>query len=108
MFEESQKKLQNYIKYKTLCDFIAGGFAGFCSVMFNNPVDVIKTNLQGLEAHKYGGFVGCAKHIMETEGPLGFYKGVGPRLARVILDVGLTFTIYNQIRRVMLALFEEK
>lgn len=76
--------------------------------MFNNPIDVIKTNLQGLEAHKYGGVMGCAKHIITHEGPLGFYKGVGPRLARVILDVGLTFTIYNQIRRIMLALFEQK
>jgi hypothetical protein len=44
---------------------------------------------------------------MKNEGPLGFYKGVGPRLARVILDVGLTFTIYNQIRRLMLAMFAQ-
>ena len=33
-----------------MCDLLSGGFAGFCSVMFNNPVDVIKTNMQGLEA----------------------------------------------------------
>lgn len=52
--------------------------------------------------------MGCATHIMKEEGPVGFYKGVGPRLARVILDVGLTFTIYNQIRSVMLVLFEDK
>lgn len=40
---------------------IAGGFAGFCSVMANNPVDVIKTRMQGVEAHRYSGFGDCAK-----------------------------------------------
>ena len=74
---------------------MSGGFAGFCSVMFNNPIDVVKTSLQGLDAHKYGGFVGAFSHIFKAEGIPGFYKGVAPRLARVILDVALTFTIYN-------------
>lgn len=95
VFEDTQKHLSQYIKYKILCDFLSGGFAGFCSVMFNNPIDVIKTNLQSLEAAKYGGFVGAFSYILRNEGIGGFYKGVGPRLARVILDVALTFTIYN-------------
>ena len=83
------------------CDFLSGAFAGFCSVMFNNPIDVIKTNLQGMEAAKYGGVMGCFTHIMKNEGPLGFYKGVGPRLARVILDVAITFSVFNQLKRLM-------
>jgi len=77
-----------------MVDLLSGGFAGFCSVMFNNPIDVIKTNQQGLDAHK-GGFMGAFQHILQTEGVPGFSKGVAPRLARVILDVALTFTIYN-------------
>ena len=77
---------------------MAGGFAGFCSVMANNPVDVVKTNMQGEESAKYSGFIGCFTHILRTEGPMGFYKGVGPRLCRVILDVAITFAIYNQLR----------
>lgn len=81
---------------------MSGGFAGFCSVMFNNPIDVIKTSMQGLDAAKYNGFAGVFTHILTNEGPMGFYKGVGPRLARVILDVALTFTIYNQIKRMVL------
>ena len=101
MFEETQKKLNTFMTWKVVADIIAGGFAGFCSVMFNNPVDVIKTNLQGLEAQKYGGFTGCFTHILKTEGPFGFYKGVGPRLARVILDVAITFSVFNSIKRVV-------
>lgn len=50
VFEETQKTLSPFITYKVLCDLMAGGFAGFCSVMFNNPVDVVKTNMQGLDA----------------------------------------------------------
>jgi hypothetical protein len=46
--------------------------------------------------------MGVFNHILVNEGPRGFYKGVGPRLARVILDVALTFTIYNQIKRLVL------
>ncbi len=45
--------------------------------------------------------MGAFSYILRNEGIAGFYKGVGPRLARVILDVALTFTIYNQIRRVV-------
>lgn len=102
VFEDTQKRLQQFIKYKILVDLLSGGFAGFCSVMFNNPIDVIKTNLQGLDAAKYGGFVGAFSYTLRNEGPMGFYKGVGPRLARVILDVALTFTIYNQIKRLVM------
>ncbi len=45
--------------------------------------------------------MGAFSYILRNEGIGGFYKGVGPRLARVILDVALTFTIYNQIRRIV-------
>jgi solute carrier family 25 citrate transporter 1 len=102
VFEDTQKKLNQFLKYKMLVDFLSGGFAGFCSVMFNNPIDVIKTNMQSMDAAKYGGFFGVFNHILANEGPMGFYKGVGPRLARVILDVALTFTIYNQIKRLVM------
>lgn len=108
MFEDTQKFLQNYIKWKALCDFLSGAFAGFCSTMFNNPIDVVKTNMQGLEAHKYGGTLGCFSYIMKHEGPLGFYKGVGPRLARVILDVAITFSIFNSLKRLLVKMLAQE
>ena len=51
VFTDTTKILQKKIEFKALCDFMAGGFAGFCSTMFNNPVDVIKTRMQGVNAH---------------------------------------------------------
>ena len=67
--------------------------------MANNPVDVIKTKMQGVDAHKYNGFMDVGRHIIKEQGFLGFYSGVVPRLARVILDVALTFSIFGALKR---------
>ena len=99
VFEDTKKTLTNYIPYKVLVDLLSGAFAGFCSTMFNNPVDVVKTKMQGLEASKYKGFGDCFTQIYRTNGFMGFYMGVGPRLARVVLDVALTFAIFHQLKR---------
>ena len=50
VYTDTAKLLEQYIHVKMVTDLIAGGFAGFCSVMANNPVDVIKTRLQGVQA----------------------------------------------------------
>ena len=45
MFTDTRQRLSPYFGNKILVDLIAGGFSGFCSVMFNNPIDVIKTKM---------------------------------------------------------------
>ena len=45
VYSDTSAFLQQYIPYKVVSDLLAGGFAGFCSVMANNPVDVIKTRM---------------------------------------------------------------
>lgn len=72
-----------------------GGFAGACSVFGNTPLDVVKTRMQGLEASRYKNTFDCARQILTHEGPLAFYKGTMPRMARVCLDVAITFMIYD-------------
>lgn len=99
VYTDSAKFLSDYISYKMLCDLIAGGFAGAVSVFANNPIDVIKTKMQGVDAGKFTGFNDCAKHILKADGPFGFYSGVRPRLARVVLDVALTFSIFGALKR---------
>jgi solute carrier family 25 (mitochondrial citrate transporter), member 1 len=84
---------------------MAGAFAGFCSVMANNPIDVVKTNMQGLDAKRYNGFLDCFAQIWKGEGFKGFYKGVLPRILRVCLDVALTFSIFNSVKRGMIKYF---
>ncbi|XP_043856585.1 tricarboxylate transport protein, mitochondrial-like [Dromiciops gliroides] len=66
-----------------------GAIAGVASVFGNTPPDVIKTQMQGLEAHKY--------QIMKHEGLKAFYKGTVPCLGRVCLDVAIVFIIYDEV-----------
>ena len=105
MHGELKRELTPYFKSTILVDFIAGVSAGICSVFVNNPIDVVKTNMQGMEAEKYKGNLDCFKTIARNEGFKGFYKGVTPRMCRVGLDVGLTFTIFNQMNDVIIGLY---
>lgn len=99
VFEDTKKMLSNTIPYKVVVDLASGAFAGFCSTMANNPVDVVKTKMQGIDAHKYNGFADCFGQVWSKYGIAGFYRGIGPRLVRVILDVSLTFAIFHQLKR---------
>ncbi len=99
VFDETKKRLSNYCSMKTPVEMVSGAFAGFCSSMLNNPIDVVKTKMQGKDAAKYAGFVDCFKQIYATHGWLGFYAGIGPRLIRVMLDVSLTFSLYHSLKR---------
>jgi len=45
VFDETKKKLMKICSYKTPVELTAGAFAGFCSTMFNNPIDVVKTKM---------------------------------------------------------------
>ena len=67
----------------------AGAFAGGVSVLLFQGIDVIKSRMQGLDAHKYKSSLDCLSQLIKNEGVLALYKGVGPRLARVCCEVGI-------------------
>lgn len=81
--------------------FLIGGVAGAASVFGNTPIDVIKTRMQGLDAHLYKNTWDCVKKTWAEEGPLAFYKGTVPRLSRVCFDVAFVFTIYEQVMKLL-------
>jgi len=85
------------IKNPTLQNFIGGMIAGGISVYVNNPIDVVKTKMQGLEAKQYKNTLDCAWTILKTQGPMFFYKGVTPRVARVCGDAAISFTVYYRL-----------
>ncbi|XP_007899999.1 tricarboxylate transport protein B, mitochondrial [Callorhinchus milii] len=78
-----------------------GAIAGAASVFGNTPLDVVKTRMQGLEAHKYKSTWDCAFKIMKHEGLFAFYKGTVPRLGRVCLDVAIVFIIYEEVVKIL-------
>ncbi|XP_051973721.1 tricarboxylate transport protein A, mitochondrial-like isoform X3 [Xyrauchen texanus] len=78
-----------------------GATAGAASVFGNTPLDVVKTRMQGLEAHRYKSTMDCAFQILKNEGPQAFYKGTVPRLGRVCLDVAIVFVLYEEIVKLL-------
>jgi solute carrier family 25 citrate transporter 1 len=65
----------------------------------NNPIDVVKTQMQGLGAERYKGTIDCFKTILREEGPMGFYKGVMPRMTRVFFEMSLSFAIFDALKK---------
>jgi len=57
--------------------------------------------MQGLEAQKYTSTGHCVKEILKNEGPMAFYKGVGPRLTRVCCEVAITMSLYGEVVKVL-------
>jgi solute carrier family 25 citrate transporter 1 len=74
---------------------VSGAAAGVVSVLVNQPVDVVKSNMQGLHASRYRGAVHCAIVTVREDGLRGLYKGLLPRVARVAVEVSLTFALFE-------------
>lgn len=108
VYEDTKRVLKNLGMTDVLATLIGGGVAGAASVFANTPVDVIKTLMQGLEAHKYKNSVDCFMQVLKNEGVRGLYKGTVPRLSRVVLDVAITFTLYEQITKAINIVWPEK
>lgn len=79
LFLGLQKFFSPYFNSNVLRDLVTGSMTGVLCVMLNQPLDVLKTNLQGLNAHNYKGAMDCAKQIIRKEGFGGLYKGFKPR-----------------------------
>jgi solute carrier family 25 (mitochondrial citrate transporter), member 1 len=108
VYDETKDHIANFLGLEvkhTLVSFLAGGIAGAASVFANTPVDVVKTQMQGLDAKKYKNGLDCFVKTFQNEGIRGLYKGTVPRLSRVVLDVALTFTLYEKISAIMNKIF---
>lgn len=84
---------------------MSGAFAGGVSVLLFQGIDVVKSRMQGLDAGKYSNSLMCFKEILKNEGPMAFYKGVGPRLTRVCCEVAITMSLYGEIVKMLNAVW---
>lgn len=77
---------------------LAGGcLAGCLGALGNTPVDTIKSRMQGLESGRYTSVVHCAKTMVKEEGWMSLYKGLLPRMGRVLPGQGIIFMSYSMI-----------
>ena len=88
-------------KITTYQSFIGGMIGGSISTVCNNPIDVVKTRMQGLNSHQYNSTLNCIRIIIKKEGVYAFYKGLIPRLMRVIPGQGIIFASYEKISHVL-------
>ncbi|KAG7808833.1 hypothetical protein KL921_003915 [Ogataea angusta] len=84
---------------------VCGAVAGDALWISSYPLDVVKSRLQsdgfGRTSRYKGSVVEVAKHIMRHEGPLGFWKGIGPTLLRAIPCSAATFTTVEYVLRLL-------
>ena len=86
------------------CGMLAGGLSVFVTM----PFDVVKTQMQGLDAGRYSSTVDCVRKVWREDGLLAFWRGTTPRLGRVMCSGGITFTAYEIAMKQILQLWPDK
>lgn len=85
---------------------LIGGLSGGMGPIVNNPLDVVKTRMQkqvtvpGKEP-KYKGLGQSIVVIAKEEGPLALWKGITPRLLRIMPGQAITFMTYEAVTKQM-------
>lgn len=88
-------------RIKLLWEFIAGGVAGGCQVIFTNPLEIVKIRLQvqGETARVEGVAPKGAVHIVRQLGILGLYRGASACLLRDIPFSAIYFPTYSHLKK---------
>lgn len=76
---------------------IFGVISGAATVLGNTPLDMIKKRLKSFKSHRNKKTMDCTAEILREGGPGAFFKGSVIRMARVCIDVALTFMIYESL-----------
>jgi solute carrier family 25 citrate transporter 1 len=82
---------------------LLGGISGGIGPLINNPLDVVKTRMQkqvitpGGKTPKYRGLVQSCMVIAKEEGTIALWKGITPRLMRIMPGQAITFMTYEAV-----------
>ena len=88
-------------------NLLSGGCAGTIASCITNPLEVVKTQLQSSSAavgelsQASGHPVAIAKKIFETDGILGFFKGLRPTLIGIIPARSVYFFSYENSKKLL-------
>jgi len=81
--------------------FVAGCMSGAATVFVTTPTDLLKVRLQ-LDTKGSGGLrqmLQCAKQVLASEGPMGFYRGLTATAMRDTPSTGVYFVTYHLGKR---------
>ena len=82
-------------------EFVCSGSSAVLAYVFTNPVDVVKTQIQieldagGSEAD--GTFMSHTKRLWRAGGVGAFWDGLGPKLARAVVNHAVTFLVFDAV-----------
>ncbi|GAB5031343.1 succinate fumarate mitochondrial transporter [Nannochloropsis oceanica] len=99
--EKQQKK--DLLPWESM---LFGGLSGGLGPLVNNPLDVVKTRLQKQrivegQLPKYRGIGQAIPVIVKEEGVLALWKGIAPRLMRIMPGQAITFMTYEFVSKHM-------
>jgi len=82
--------------------FLCGGVSGALGPIANCPLDVVKTRLQKQviipgTTPKYTGMVQAVSLIAKEEGIPALWKGLSPRLMRIVPGQAITFMVFERV-----------
>lgn len=89
-------------------NFLCGSVAGAISVYATMPFDVVKTQMQGLQASQYKNSIDCGVTIARESGVTALWKGTTPRLGRVMCSSGIIFAVYEWTIKNLLVFFPDE
>lgn len=83
----------------SVVSFVAGAIAGTAATTATYPLDLLRTRFaaQGNE-RVYTSLVSSIRDIATTEGPKGFFRGLGAGIGQIVPYMGLFFTLYEALK----------
>ena len=86
---------------------LSGAFAGAMSWVPVYPIDVVKTQIQvelgdGATSTE-NSFMGTTRRLWQMGGPMAFWDGIGPKLARAVVNHAVTFLVVDFVCGLWLA-----
>lgn len=102
IFKRELLSAQDRVELPHYQSLILGGISGGLGPMVNNPLDVVKTRMQkqvikpGINT-KYTGIFQAIGLIAREEGYFALWKGITPRLMRIMPGQAITFMTYEAV-----------
>ena len=99
-FEQTNNYLANNNINKNIRYLISGASAGFTSLTFTYPLEVIRTRLtiQSRQNPEYTGIINAYTKIVQTEGTKGLFKGYTMSCMGFIPYLTINFYIFNYLK----------
>ncbi|CAH9087626.1 unnamed protein product [Cuscuta europaea] len=87
-----------------LISLTCGSLSGIASSTVTFPLDLVRRRMQlegvaGRARVYNSGLFGAFRHIVQTEGFRGFYRGIMPEYYKVVPGVGIVFMTYEALKK---------